>query len=90
VTPEGISAQNSFTCKEVVKMPVPDTQRLKLELKSWSEYTDRQFPGKDTPAIAVGRELLEALHRFERLTGPRSKSFGAVIPVTGPNKIPNP
>ena len=70
-------------------MAVPDTQKLKMDLKSWLESIDRQFPGRDTPAVAAGRKLLEAIHSFERLTGPRSKSFGAVIPVTGLNKNSN-
>ena len=70
-------------------MPVPDTQKFKLELKSWLESIDRLFPGKDTAAVAAGRTLLEAIHSFERLTGPRSKSFGAVIPTTGLKKNPD-
>jgi hypothetical protein len=71
-------------------MAIPDTQKLNLELKSWLESIDRQFPGKDTSAVAAGRKLLEAIHSFERLTCPRRKSFGAVIPTTGLSKIPNP
>jgi hypothetical protein len=69
-----------------LRMAVPDTQKLKLESKSWLAHINFQVSGPDTPAVAAGRKLLEAVHNFERLTGPRSKSFGAVIPVTGLNK----
>jgi hypothetical protein len=70
-------------------MPVPDTQKLKLDLKNWLGYIDLQVSGPDLPAVAAGRKLLEAIHDFEGLTGPRSKSFGAVIPPTGLNKNPD-
>lgn len=38
---------------------VPDTQKLKLDLKSWLALIDLQVSGPDSPAIAAGRKLLE-------------------------------
>ena len=47
-------------------MPVPDTQKLKLDLKHWLAHIDLIVSKPDTPAIAAGRKLLEAIHSFEK------------------------
>jgi hypothetical protein len=70
-------------------MPVPDTQKLKSDLKDWLGRIDLMVAKPDTPAVAAGRKLLEAIHNFERLTRLPSESFGAAIPTTGLNNNPD-
>ena len=67
-------------------MPIPDTQKLKLELQSWLEEIDRHVPERETPAFTAGRKLLEAILTFERLARPDGRRFGAVYPASGPKR----